>query len=341
MTNEKKLMQAIGNIDDKFILEATQEKSIKKNKGYLKWVALAACLCLCVGGVALALTLGRDKPKTDDVPWQTKYVNVGYEQSTGDNAYIKRWDERTIDEQYLEAKLLDSTYSSACHSIEKSELGQILSTAELTGYDEYEEKSYALTAPTYEIKGISPECAVAVELKDNSFYVYRNSNYVPESVGDFIEDLSLYDNIVIGGASFTWYDEKNDKYETVVFEESIDKDKVFEMLLSDKDVKPIENFHEFGFDGEISLSISIPKLGYNNIALGVNSKGCVVTNILDTGKAFYIGEDKTKTFSDYVKDNYEGFIIVYESPNDNVDYSNDSSSSVASTVVTTSKPQNP
>ena len=41
----------------------------------------------------------------------------------------------------------------------------------------------------------------------------------------------------------------------------------------------------------------------------------MLTNILDTGKGFYIGEDKVKEFLEYIKENYDGYKIVYVDEN--------------------------
>ena len=47
----------------------------------------------------------------------------------------------------------------------------------------------------------------------------------------------------------------------------------------------------------------MPELGYNNQALWVTEEGYIVTNILDSAKAFYIGPENAKDFVDYMFDN--------------------------------------
>jgi len=341
MTKEQKLMNAIGNIDDEFILEAADKAPAVKKKSYVKWIALAACLCLCVGAVAVFVLRNGDKPKTaDDVRWREKYVEMTYELST-DSAYEKKWDELKIYEQYSEATLGNNTYTTSGCEIEESQLGKKLSVAELVGYDIYEDKYYYLSCEGYEITGINTECAVAIELETDKFYVYRNSGYKPETLGDFVNDLSLEENLVVGGASFLWYDHENEKYRTVVFEDSIDKQKVFEMLFSDLDAQAVKDYDLRSFEEDMGLSVSVPKLGHKNISLAVTKDGYLTTNILSTGKAFYIGTDKTEAFSEYVKDNYEGFVIIYvdDAVEDDSSYaSDDDSSAVASTVVSQGQP---
>ena len=52
-------------------------------------------------------------------------------------------------------------------------------------------------------------------------------------------------------------------------------------------------------------------LGYENISLGVTENGYLTTNILNTGKAFFIGAEKAQMFMDYVIENCEGYDIIY------------------------------
>ena len=56
----------------------------------------------------------------------------------------------------------------------------------------------------------------------------------------------------------------------------------------------------------ISVSINIELLGYENISLTVTEDGYLTTNILDTGKAFFIGKEKAEEFYGYVRENCEG-----------------------------------
>ena len=69
------------------------------------------------------------------------------------------------------------------------------------------------------------------------------------------------------------------------------------------------------FSQSISISVDIPLLGYKNISVSLTDKGYMLTNILDTGKGFYIGEDKVKEFLEYIKENYDGYKIVYVDEN--------------------------
>ena len=71
------------------------------------------------------------------------------------------------------------------------------------------------------------------------------------------------------------------------------------------------------FSESIDISVNIPILGYEKISISLTDKGYLLTNILDTGKGFYIGKDKVQEFLDYIKKNYDGYKIVQIEESDN------------------------
>ena len=63
----------------------------------------------------------------------------------------------------------------------------------------------------------------------------------------------------------------------------------------------------------MAIRTNVDILGFNNISLCVTEDGYIYTNILATRKAFYIGEEKVKSFMEFVKNVLEGYehVIVY------------------------------
>ena len=61
----------------------------------------------------------------------------------------------------------------------------------------------------------------------------------------------------------------------------------------------------------MGISTNVDILGFGNISMAVTEDGYLTTNILSTGKAFYIGEDKVSAFMEFVKTKLEGCEIVY------------------------------
>lgn len=60
--NTKKFSEAMGEIDTKYIEKAMNYQAKKKKNGWLKWGAMAACLCLVIAGSTIILRQNFDTP---------------------------------------------------------------------------------------------------------------------------------------------------------------------------------------------------------------------------------------------------------------------------------------
>ena len=139
--------------------------------------------------------------------------------------------------------------------------------------------------------------------------MYRNSWYKPATLGEFIDALNLRENLSVGTVYYDYFDENNE-HVNVEFT-GLTVDKVFEMLLFDGSIANVENYDTMWFHRIMGISVDVAVLGYKNISIAVTEEGYVTTNILDTGKAFYIGEEKVQAFVNYVMENCEGLEIRY------------------------------
>ncbi len=349
----KRIFNAVTDIDDRLILEADPENEAQQKPKIkaVKICTIAASICVLLGlGAFIGIRLvNTEKPiNTSDKLFSIRYGNVtsDYEDDYKENvARVPKWDERTIENQYSDLGIDGVMYSGTSRKLDVLDIGKKLGEYTASGYDTYEDKTYEMTVRCYEIKGVSIECAVAVELKDGEYFSYTNSYYKPKTLGDFVSDLNLTDNTTIGYAYYNWYDEENGKYQDVTFEQDINDSDIWDILLTDetRDVPAVEDFDSMFFLEEISFSISSEKLGFENISIGMTKDGYLVTNILSTGKAFFLGEEKCEELVDYVVENYEGVIIVYNYPesDDDTDKKANGSDSgaVVSTAVTAARPE--
>lgn len=234
------------------------------------------------------------------------------------NAYLRipdervpNWDEMPVSQQFSYVEYGENEYSSRMTKLDASYVGAAMDTVVMTGRDQITNEMHTINATLYTVKDFSQECVIAVQFEGREdYYVYVNSYYRPETLGDFIEDLNLRDTVSFGSVWYSFWDAG--EYTTVEFVDLADS-VVWEMLLSETDVK---NVYQDGWSGEhsvaMSISVDIPLLGYQNISLAVTEDGYLTTNILDTGKAFFIGEDKVQAFMDYVIENCEGYELVYK-----------------------------
>ena len=328
--NNKDLLKAIGDIDEKYLIEETDieetnriasnnKVNIMKN---LKLKYILAPICIVFIAVIGLYKSGifTSKPdiiisKKDD--WIIKEVQVDKKDTPTDTAVIPKWNELSISQQFNEVEYNNSKYSSRITKISNNNILKNIGNATLTGYDTYTETTYNKKAELYSIKDIEEKCAIAIKFEgDTDYYVYVNSYYRPTTLGEFTKDLNLEEIISFGTIYYNYWDEDLQEDINVEFY-GVDNKIIWQKLFNNKNLENIysdndtEKYTSERFSQSIGISVDIPLLGYKNISVSLTDKGYLLTNILDTGKGFYIGEDKVQEFLDYIKDNYNGYKIVY------------------------------
>ncbi len=328
--NNKDLLKAIGDIDEKYLIEETDieetnriasnnKVNIMKN---LKLKYILAQICIVFIAVIGLYKSGifTSKPdiiisKKDD--WIIKEVQVDKKDTPTDTAVIPKWNEMSISQQFNEVEYNNSKYSSRITKISNNNILKNIGNATLTGYDTYTETTYNKKAELYSIKDIEEKCAIAIKFEgDTDYYVYVNSYYRPTTLGEFTKDLNLEEIISFGTIYYNYWDEDLQEDINVEFY-GVDNKIIWQKLFNNKNLENIysdndtEKYTSERFSQSIGISVDIPLLGYKNISVSLTDKGYLLTNILDTGKGFYIGEDKVQEFLDYIKDNYNGYKIVY------------------------------
>ena len=328
--NNKDLLKAIGDIDEKYLIEETDieetnriasnnKVNIMKN---LKLKYILAPICIVFIAVIGLYKSGifTSKPdiiisKKDD--WIIKEVQVDKKDTPTDTAVIPKWNEMSISQQFNEVEYNNSKYSSRITKISNNNILKNIGNATLTGYDTYTETTYNKKAELYSIKDIEEKCAIAIKFEgDTDYYVYVNSYYRPTTLGEFTKDLNLEEIISFGTIYYNYWDEDLQEDINVEFY-GVDNKIIWQKLFNNKNLENIysdndtEKYTSERFSQSIGISVYIPLLGYKNISVSLTDKGYLLTNILDTGKGFYIGEDKVQEFLDYIKDNYNGYKIVY------------------------------
>ena len=337
--NSKDLLKAIGNIDDKYLIEKdNDDNKIESNKVFyaikkLKYFIVPICTIFIVTIVVYKSKILSQNSNVKNVDildseikntnkenkWIEKEIQQSSNTSNAEITTVPKWEEMTISQQFLTVKYNDNSYSSRVTKISKNDLLKNIGSSVSTGYDTYNKINYTKNVELYSIKNISEECAIAIQFEnDDDYYVYVNSYYRPANLEQFINDLNLENNISFGTIHYNYWDtsdKDNPEYINVEFYDVKD-DIIWKMLFNDKNLENIYSdkdswkYRSERFTSEISISIDIPILGYKNISVTLTDKGYLITNILDTGKGFYIGENKVNEFLEYISDNYDGYKLV-------------------------------
>lgn len=303
--------EAMNQIDDRYLGEVLFPARKTRLQKYAP-VLIGAAACICLVSAAAFMLRGIGKQKTD---WPTKTIFVG--DPIEEIYIIPHWEDMEIYQQYSSIEFSDRHYNARAGVIEPGQLGNSLGTITACGYDEYadisgEEAKRFRSAAIYEIKDISPACAIAVCYEGgDTFYAAVNSHYRPETLGQFIKDLNLKNTLQFGCIDYKFFKDSGE-YTTILFE-NVDSSKIWEFLLSDEDAVNEHSDSDFNQTEELlSISVDVPLLGYQNISITLYEDGYLTTNILDTGKKFYIGVENAQSFFDYVISECEGYEIIFE-----------------------------
>ena len=326
--NNKDLLRAIGDIDDRYLIE--EKNQVKTNNMVnimknlkLKYVVAPICIVfIAVIGIYKSgiFTSKPDIAISKKDGWIIKEVKTD-KTTISDTVIVPRWNEMSISQQFGEVEYTNNKYSSRIAKISKNNIIKNIGNTTLIGYDTYTKTTYSKKGDLYSIKGIAEKCAIAVKFEgDTDYYVYVNSYYRPRTLGEFIEVLNLKDNISFGTIYYNYWDKDSEENINVEFYD-VDNAIIWNKLFSNLNLENIYSDNDIGkytserFSQSISISVDIPLLGYKNISVSLTDKGYMLTNILDTGKGFYIGKDKVKEFLEYIKENYDGYKIVYVDEN--------------------------
>ena len=219
--------------------------------------------------------------------------------------YEPTWEEKPVWQKFSHFERFDiGSYTVHEITVDKAMVEEYLEDVNLHGYDIYTETGYDIVGKVYRIKGINPVCAVALQYPDRTDYFPAVcSKYPPATLGQFINDLNLREHLRVG----TVYHSYRDADGTIHDKEyaGLTVEKVWEMLLGDESLRneADDQNWQFLFDTKLSIRIDMPLLGYQNISISLSENGYLRTNLLDTEKLFYIGEEKVDAFMAYVEEN--------------------------------------
>ena len=254
-------------------------------------IAFASFLCLLVVTLAAGIPKLLIRPPVVPSVFPTQ---SSQESSEEEDSW--HWNQLGISEQYPEVSLGGEMFISRVHKISIEQIGTLLSTVEMVQTDEKKRK-HKINAELYEIKKISTRCAIAVHYEGyDGFYVFVNPSYQPNTLGDLIEDLNLKETMTFGNVYYSGL--RDGDYVQIEYLLENLPEIVWDMLLSTPEM-PLSQDREYGEEW-LAISINLSDFGYENIALSITKDGYLQTNLLETGKIFYIGEEKAEAFAKYI-----------------------------------------
>lgn len=234
----------------------------------------------------------------DSTTVTTDYVTT----TKAEVAYVKRWDEKSIVEKYSRFEWNTTLFHYAVYEKPLAEdvIGDYITTITDTGYDIYTDTTHTATLHLYEVKDIVSNAAVAVRYEEDPvYYPAVNGDYIPATLGDMIRDLNMEQTVTLGKIYYTYRDEEFNFHDTTY--SPLPQDELWQRLFFDP---TLPNVYEdrMNFFDTIDISLQIPTLGVSYV-LSVSEDGYLFTNLFQSGKAFYIGEQVAADFLAYVQEN--------------------------------------
>lgn len=291
---------------DKAVAELAELKekcAEQKKENKSRFIIPAVCTaCIAVIGVgAFALSGGIDNSEDGDLQSQSDSEKNIYK-TNAEIAIIPHWEDMSSPQRYYGLEYNSQEYIINSYAPLTDEyISEEISSVTVYGYDEYAGEKKSIEGTLYTLTGFDEAAALAVRLDDGNVYPYTNHLYSPNTLGEFINALSLTENLTFNNIYYSEFDEKMN-YHSYTYA-PIDSNIIWDMLLSDT-AAVNEGDEHYGVD-LMSISIDVAGIGSKNISLAVNEDGYLQTNILATGKSFYIGKDKVQAFVDYVLENGE------------------------------------
>jgi len=265
--------------------------------------------------VANAGTTPKDNTNNDiepdsDVPFVPDDNGVqfdyGNQQSNGsgtttDTAILPHWDEMGVAQQYSTLDFNATDYSSSQRLINVGDITDELGIYILHGLDYYTDEVRYAKGYVYRIRGILDGCAVAVKFGD-SYYSYENVNYQPATLGQFMDDLNMSEYLEIDNIAYRGYRDEAYRYDSEY--SGVDRNVIMNILSTCRGAgtRSAEEAENKYYTDKIEFGVQL-NVGCTNLSLTINDNGYVTTNLLSSGKYFYVGKDKYEEIKNYIVNN--------------------------------------
>ena len=293
----QELFEAVGQLDDRFIMEAaapeSTRKASKKIIPFASLVAVAAAVALLVSpfgqnGLRYLGLIGEpdsgngqtDSPSsygsTDEYYVNSTELDYVILRPWSELSDVERWSSFTLSgEEYIRHFISDSP-------LDPSLIGKSKGEVTLVGYDEITNEKHTTTAEIFEIRNISPSCALAVLYSDGIYRTYALDRYAPDTLGQMVGDLGLKHYLEVGNAYCSYMTDN------AWVTETYSGLKVGDLLDVFNEYAAAEcQMGEQAFNKKLinwyGISVTIEELGHRNISVAFTKDGYIQTNIMDFG----------------------------------------------------------
>ena len=306
-----RILDAMALIDERLPDEALRDDLSPQRHSLRRYLALAACVCLL--SAAVLVWSGGDRGER----WfPVEKLELGFGPDTPASsiatAPLPHWDELRLVDQYPS---MDNDWTRTGAVLPAQVIGAYQKTVTLTGYDHYDpEAEHTIQAELFAVDGFSPACVLAVRYEGyEEYYCFVSHSYRPETLGQLWQDLNLTEQAQFSTAHYSY--QKVYGLHANVTLTGVTTALVEEQLIAP--CRDADNIHDdtlwlrLPAADELDLRIDIPLLGIQNMGLCIREDGYLTTNLLATGKTFFLGPERAQAFITGLKETLEGSEVLF------------------------------
>lgn len=151
---------------------------------------------------------------------------------------------------------------------------------------------HSTVADIFSLEGFDEKLALGVKFPDDErIYPYVYTQYLPNTLGEFLEAVDFYNSVTYGDMYFFCGEP------LAVSEKNAEDIKNY--LLSDVSLVNIQDIAVTGLC--VTASISCAELGFENKCFSICEDGYIATNLIGYEYVFYVGKEKV---ADFLKESY-------------------------------------
>lgn len=297
-----RIANAVGHIDDDFIIAAAEGRKKPKHKHWLQWGSIAACFAvLFIAGAAIIPSLFSGNKSLNGTEGRYKDFNI----QAGESATIWPWEYQTVYERYTGLSLDSTEYRGKGSEISENLVDELIGTHPIVGYDDITGEKHTNNFEVYGLKYVDKSQCLAVKM-DGIYYVFMNDAYAPpRTLGD------LFSLVDFPKAAELNYFSENDDSPSDKYSALNDDDFIWKILSDCKDAVFVEDDQWIAEGREyINFTLTSESLGVYNVAMYVTTDGYLWTNAFDWQYLFNIGKDAAGKIIKYAKENSKE--VTYE-----------------------------
>ena len=201
----------------------------------------------------------------------------------------------------FKAKNLEILYTKVSGAISESAIYELIGTQELA--EQTENGEISCNAELFSLKGISPQVFISVRYEGSEdFVLYQNQDYMPDTLGDFIDNLGIETYGVFGSAEYLDFTEGCQLH----IYQGFDSTQIIDFLLECADSKCYDcsDLSLEQINAKINIIYDMNDVIPLKSGFGISKKGFLITNITGKGLAFDIGEEKAVNIINYITENF-------------------------------------